>query len=79
MWTRRRRSSFRATLDDSGNVQKPAFDSGYALRLEFGLLANNHLPGKIYLCLPDDEKSYVTGSFVAGVSKPKPKPNNQQK
>jgi regulation of enolase protein 1 (concanavalin A-like superfamily) len=60
--------------DDSGTVQKPAFDSGYALRLQFGLLANNRLPGKIYLCLPDDEKSYLTGSFVANVSKPKPKP-----
>ena len=63
--------------DDTGTVQKPVFDNGYALRLEFGLLVNNHLPGKIYLCLPDDEKSYLMGSFVASVSKPKPK--NEQK
>ena len=43
------------------------------MRLEFGTLANNKLPGKIYLCLPDDEKSYLMGSFNANASKPKPK------
>jgi len=65
--------------DDSGTVQKPAFESGYALRLEFGMLLNNHLPGKIYLCLPDDEKSYLMGSFVANIVKPKPKPEQKPK
>lgn len=60
--------------DDTGTVQKPSFNAGYALRLQFGTLANNRLPGKIYLCLPDDEKSYLMGSFIANVSKPKPKP-----
>jgi DNA-directed RNA polymerase subunit RPC12/RpoP len=59
--------------DDSGKEQKVNFDSGYALRLEFGELANNHLPGKIYLCIPDDEKSYLLGSFNADARKPKPK------
>lgn len=59
--------------DDTGTVQKPNFDASYALRLQFGVLANNRLPGKIYLCLPDAEKSYVVGSFIGSVSKPKPK------
>lgn len=59
--------------DDAGAVQKPNFDSGYALRLEFGALENNRLPGKIYLCLPDDEKSYLLGAFTADARKPKPK------
>ena len=63
--------------DDSGTVQKPNFDAGYALRLEFGALANNRLPGKIYLCLPDDEKSYLVGTFNADARKPKPKPPQQ--
>jgi hypothetical protein len=58
--------------DEAGTVQKPGFDSGYAMRLKFGPLANNRLPGKIYICLPDDEKSYLLGSFTANVSKPKP-------
>jgi len=52
---------------------KDNFDSGYAMRLEFGALANNHLPGKIYLCIPDDEKSYLLGTFNADARKPKPK------
>jgi regulation of enolase protein 1 (concanavalin A-like superfamily) len=60
--------------DDAGEVQKAGFDSGYAMRLEFGALANNRLPGKIWLCTPDAEKSYLLGSFSAIASKPKPKP-----
>ena len=59
--------------DASGTVQKENYDSGYAMRLEFGALANNRLPGKIYLCLPDAEKSYLLGSFNADARKPKPK------
>ncbi len=52
---------------------KESFTTGYALRLEFGTLTNNHLPGKIYLCLPDEAKSYLAGTFVADARKPKPK------
>ena len=59
---------------DANGVQKASFDVGYALRLEFGALANNRLPGKIYLCLPDAEKSYLMGTFNADARKPKPKP-----
>jgi hypothetical protein len=59
---------------DANGVQKAAYDVGYALRLEFGALAKDRLPGKIYLCLPDAEKSYLMGKFTAGVIKPKPKP-----
>ncbi len=59
--------------DASGTVQKENYDSGYALRLEFGALANNRLPGKIYLCAPDTEKSYLLGAFNADARKPKPK------
>jgi hypothetical protein len=55
---------------DSG---KDSFNSGYAMRLEFGALTNNHLPGKIYLCTPDAEKSYLLGKFNADARKPKPK------
>ena len=58
--------------DDSG-TQKQNFTNGYALRLEFGAMAKGKLPGKIYLCAPDAEKSYLMGSFNAGISKPKPK------
>ena len=59
--------------DAAGAVQKDNYDSGYAMRLEFGALANNKLPGKIWLCTPDAEKSYLLGSFTADARKPKPK------
>ncbi len=54
------------------NSGRNSFDTGYALRLEFGLLGNNHLPGKIYLCTPDAEKSYLLGTFDTEVRKSKP-------
>jgi DNA-directed RNA polymerase subunit RPC12/RpoP len=58
--------------DAGGTVQKADFDTGYALRLEFGAMANDHLPGKIYLCTPDAQKSYLVGSFNADVRPPDP-------
>ncbi len=61
--------------DENGTVQKEMFDNGYAMRLEFGALANNRLPGKLWLCTPDKEKSYLLGSFNADARKPKaPRP-----
>jgi hypothetical protein len=66
------RISFR-WKDASGSVKKASYDNGYAMRLEFGPLANNRLPGKIYLCTPDAEKSYLLGSFNADARKPRPK------
>lgn len=70
----------RVTLHWQGDAEagKESFDNGYALRLEFGALERNRLPGKIYLCLPDPEKSYLLGSFNADARKPKPKTPKKQ-
>lgn len=46
-----------------------AFMDRYVMRLEFGKLAAGKLPGKIYLCLPDKEKSFIAGTFVVRVKK----------
>ena len=65
------------TKDDQQRVVTQNVEGGYALRLEFDAIADNHLPGRIYLCLPDDAKSVVVGSFNAEIRKPnppKPKP-----
>ena len=75
-------TSARVTLrwraaDDT--AQKSSYEINYAMRLEFGALANNRLPGKIYLCTPDAEKSYLMGKFTAYIIKPKPKPASPQK
>ena len=60
--------------DASGETGRTDYSNNYAMRLEFGALVNNHLPGKIYLCTPDTEKSYLLGTFNADARKPKPKP-----
>ena len=55
--------------------RKEDFLSGYALKLAFGTAANGRMPGKIYLCLPDDAKSFVAGTFEADIRRPPvPKP-----
>jgi DNA-directed RNA polymerase subunit RPC12/RpoP len=36
---------------------------GYAMKLELGKVANGRIPGTICICLPDDAKSYVAGTF----------------
>jgi hypothetical protein len=59
---------------DGDQQRKASYTNGYAMRLEFDQLGGNRLPGKIYLCLPDDEKSYTAGTFRADVRRPKPKP-----
>jgi hypothetical protein len=43
------------------------FMKGYAMRLEFGEAQGGVLPGKIYLCLPDQEKSFMAGAFSADI------------
>lgn len=43
------------------------FADKYTLRLEFDRKRDHKLPGKIYLQLPDDEKSQVAGTFAADV------------
>jgi len=58
---------------ENGQTAKAGFNDSYALRLEFGALVNNRLPGKIYLSTPDTEKSYVMGTFNADARKPRPK------
>lgn len=45
------------------------FTNGYAMKLEFGTVSSNRLPGKIYLCLPDETRSYVVGTFTAEIQR----------
>jgi DNA-directed RNA polymerase subunit RPC12/RpoP len=61
---------------EGGQTMRDAFDNGYAMRLEFGALANNRLPGKIYLCMPDETKSYVAGTFNVEIRRPRPPRQN---
>jgi glycerol-3-phosphate dehydrogenase len=49
------------------------FTNGYAMKLEFGPLASNKLPGKIYLSLPDEAKSCIAGTFTAEIRNGQPR------
>ncbi len=40
------------------------YQTGYAMRLEFGAEKDGKIPGRLYLCLPDDRKSFLAGSFT---------------
>jgi hypothetical protein len=40
---------------------------GYALTLELGKKAGGKVPGKIHVCLPGAERSYLAGTFEAAV------------
>jgi DNA-directed RNA polymerase subunit RPC12/RpoP len=57
------------------------FRSGYAMKVEFGPVTNNTLPGKIFICLPDGAHSFAAGTFAAEIRKPgppRPRPPVQQ-
>jgi hypothetical protein len=46
-----------------------SYDSGYAMKLEFGGREQNTVSTRIYLCVPDTQKSYLDGSFKTNVRK----------
>jgi hypothetical protein len=47
--------------------QYKSFNSGYAMRLELGQVADGIVPGKIFLALPDPDQSVVAGTFKATI------------
>lgn len=49
------------------------FKKGYLARVEFGKVTGNRLEGKIYLAVPDENRSYAAGTFNAEIREPKPK------
>jgi hypothetical protein len=58
--------------DDQDKAVNHNVNDGYALKLVFGDASNNRIPGKIYVALPDDAKSFVAGTFSAEIRKPAP-------
>jgi hypothetical protein len=61
---------------EGSDMKRENYDGGYALRLEFGALTGNRLPGKIYLCTSDDTKSFVAGTFNVDIRRPRPPRQN---
>jgi hypothetical protein len=68
--------------DDQQKAARKNITEGYALKVAFGDAANGRIPGKIYNSLPDENKSFVAGTFNAEIRKatpPKPKQPVTQK
>ena len=56
--------------DPAHGLLSKSFPNGYAMKLEFGNIQTGKLPGKIYLSAPDDEHSFVAGTFEAVIKQP---------
>ena len=52
-------------------IQAATYGKGYAMKLQFAQIVNRKVSGKIYLCLPDDGKSYVAGTFEVRIPRSK--------
>ena len=59
------------TWSEDDVVQSQAYSKGYGMKLQFGQVANRKVSAKIYLCFPDDSKSYLAGTFEVRLIKPK--------
>ena len=59
--------------NEQGDSVTKDFRQGYALKVEFGQVSSNRLPGKIFIAFPDDPKSYVAGTFNAEIRRPNKK------
>ena len=68
--------TFRVGLDTRGNIPQIFMGSGksapsrfsrnYAMVLQLGKPGKGAIPGRIYLCLPDEEQSVLAGTFTIG-------------
>ena len=56
---------FKYKVADKAPRGSEIFMGKYSMVLEFGEEGEDGIPGKIYLCLPDDKKSFIAGTFVA--------------
>lgn len=55
----------------NGQNNTESFATGYALELKFGPAQKRKVSGRIYLCLPDESKSYLAGDFTIFLPRPK--------
>ena len=53
----------RMSWNENDAAETATFSKGYGMKLQFGYAADRKVSGKIYVCFPDDSKSYVAGTF----------------
>lgn len=56
---------------NSKDTETETFAGGYAMQWQFGVKNKNKVPLKIYLCLPDAQRSFVAGTFKITINKDK--------
>jgi hypothetical protein len=61
--TQRPHIHLRSTIPGQKVPAVQAIILGYAMKLEFGAAKDGLIPGKIYVCLPDQGRSVVAGTF----------------
>jgi hypothetical protein len=63
--------------DDQQKPVRRNISNGYALKVAFGEAASGRISGKIYISLPDENKSFVAGTFNAEIRKQAPPKSKQ--
>lgn len=58
---------FKYKVEGKSMPKTEIFMKKYTMKLEFGQTTGNKIQGKIYLCLPDEKKSFVVGTFEAEI------------
>lgn len=56
--------------DDQQEPVTEHIHGGYAMKLIFGTVSNGRLHGRIFIALPDDQKSFAAGNFDAEITQP---------
>lgn len=64
---------------DGPKSSSQSYVTGYLLKIVFGQAEGGRIRGKIYVALPDEEKTYVAGTFDAEIRKPNPQKSRPQK
>jgi hypothetical protein len=57
--------------------QTRMFTNGYAMKLQFEQTTNRQIPAKLFVALPDEEKTFVAGSVTASFLVTAPAPQTQ--
>jgi hypothetical protein len=65
--------------NELGKAVTRNINDGYALKVTFAEAAAGRIKGKLYLCAPDEDKSFAAGSFDAEIRKPTPPKPKQPK
>jgi hypothetical protein len=60
--------------NEQRHPQTETIPSGYAMKLSFGQAEGTNLTGRIYICLPDEAKSFAAGTFRAEIREPEGRP-----